>query len=66
MSVDRPIIFRVIEVNTERKLYSILTSDRRGVDENCFGIYSDEIYKNMLDISQVFNDKGYAVLFEVV
>ena len=61
---DRPIVF-TLSVSERTALHSITTKDPRGSDENVDSIYADEVYKTMLDISEVLNNKGYAVLFEV-
>ena len=64
MNEERPIVFTVSKSDMN-EMYRIYTHDGRGSDENVFNLYADELFKTMLDISEVLNDKGYAVLFEV-
>lgn len=61
---ERPIVF-TLSVSERTLLHSIKTKDPRGSDENVDNLYGDEVYKTMRDISEVLNNKGYAVLFEV-
>lgn len=66
---ERPVVFTITERITRRgreaiRMYKIYTIDPRGSDENVDSIYADEIYKTMADISEVLNNKGFAVLFE--
>jgi len=66
---ERPIVFTITERITRRRreairMYKVYTIDPRGSDENVDNIYADEIFKVMVDISEVLNNQGYAVLFE--
>lgn len=64
MREDRPIIFTV-SVSERTGLHKIVTKDPRGIDENVDSLFADEIFKTEKDISEVLNDRGYAVLFEI-
>lgn len=67
MREERPIIFTIDETHGTSSgfMYDIRTKDPRADGEECHNLYADEIYKNMADLSEVLNNKGYAVLFEV-
>lgn len=63
MNEERPIVFTISQVG---KLYTLTTKDSRAGTANP----SSEVSANMLmvlmrDVSEMFNNAGYAVLFEV-
>lgn len=66
MDNDRPIVFTLQEQGRyDCKMYNLITKDPRGSSESVWSVYADELFKTMADISEVLNNNGYAVLFEV-
>ena len=66
MNEERPIVFTIQEQGRcDCKMYNFITKDPRGSYESVWSVYADELFKTMVDISEVLNNKGYAVLFEV-
>ena len=47
------------------QLYAIKSKHARGSEENVDDVYADELFDVMVDLSEVLNDEGYAVIFEV-
>ena len=63
-----PIVFTISKTdgsNVELVFYKIATEDPRGESENIFNLQDNKLFKTMSDISEVLNNKGYAVLFKV-
>ena len=61
MNNDRPIVFTIICADLG---YGIRTQDSRS-EEPYNNIYCGELSTIMVEITRKYNDKGYAVLFEV-
>ena len=60
---ERPIVFTITQVD---RLYTIVTKDSRvGTNEPSPEIGARQLVETMKYLSAVFNNKGYAVLFEV-
>ena len=60
---ERPIVFTVTQ---DTKMTRIYTKDGRVDDETTdLGFENDMLFEMMVYVSQKWNDKGYAVLFEV-
>lgn len=59
---ERPIVFTISPLNTGE--YWIRTKDDR-VEEPYRSIYYGELTNKMVELSEKYNNKGYAVLFEV-
>ena len=69
MNKDIPIVFTISQ-NGDGNFYSITSKDSRNINGqgNPFKfttLSSTDIYRIMVQISKVLNDKGFAVLFEV-
>ena len=63
MNEERPIVFTITQVG---RLYTLVTKDSRvGTDRPSPEIEARQLVETMKELSAVFNDKGYAVLFEV-
>ena len=63
MNDDRPIVFTITQVG---RLYTLVTKDSRvGTNRPSPEIGTIQLVETMKDLSAMFNDKGYAVLFEV-
>lgn len=65
---DRPIVFTISKTggsNAGFIFYQVTTKDPRGEAESIVDVYDVELFRIMVNISEVLNNKGYAVLFEV-
>ena len=67
MREERPIVFTITEEKRTDSLtmLKVYTKHERGSQENVEHLYPSELFATMADISEVLNDEGYAVLFEV-
>ena len=60
---ERPIVFTITQVG---RLYTLVTKDSRaGTNRPSPEIGARQLVETMKDLSAMFNNKGYAVLFEV-
>ena len=63
---ERPIVFTVTMITRNfGGLFGIKTTDSRANNWHRIDIGVIELFTTMQEISEEFNDKGYAVLFEV-
>ena len=63
MNEERPIVFTISQVG---RLYTLATKDSRaGTNKPSPEINANQVLNTMIDLSEMFNNKGYAVLFEV-
>ena len=63
---ERPIVFTVSQVTQNfGGLFQIKTKDRRVDNWHRIDIGVTELFTTMEEVSEEFNEKGYAVLFEV-
>ena len=61
---DRPIVYTITEIDPAN--IRIYTKDARVRDgDNDIKIASDNLMSELIIISSILNDEGYAVLFEV-
>lgn len=60
---ERPIVFTISE--WKPKIVKIVTTDPRGKDANVYELKRDLVLTVMVVMTEAFNAKGYAVLFEV-
>lgn len=63
---ERPIVFTITSNSNSGMKHIIKTSDARVSEEYYSGIsYFGDLFNRMQEISAEYNNKGYAVLFEV-
>ena len=65
MDTDRPIVFTVSKFSGEKFDCLITTPDVRAIKDSQTQCYSSSIFAVMQVLSEKYNNKGYAVLFEV-
>ena len=66
MNEERPIVFTIMKItNNFGGLYSIKTKDSRIGGCNYTDVGVMQLFEIMSMLADEFNDKGYAVLFEV-
>ena len=64
MNEERPIVFTISKAGDYENVFKVKTKDPRGSYMN--GIMTKNIwFSYLVKLSEEFNNKGYAVLFEV-
>lgn len=65
MNEERPIIFTVSKFSGVKFDCKITTSDARAIEDSQTQCYSVSVFGVMGVLSEKYNNKGFAVLFEV-
>lgn len=65
MNNDRPIIFTVSKFSGEKFDCKITTPDARAIEDSRTQCFSSSVLGVMNVLSEKYNNKGFAVLFEV-
>lgn len=65
MNNDRPIVFTISNFSGEKFDCKITTPDARAIEDSQTLCYSVSVLRFMKVLSEKYNNKGFAVLFEV-